>query len=744
MDKVYKVRTFVGGNTLQDDGDFVLGQGALPIAIDVSAIDPNADTLLGTLCSSGAGTVSIRLDWNTTTVQYDAQITWGSSELPTVQAGNTIVSITPWHAAGQYAFGGRLASLQLSSSDAGLSLGGSMVRLGQHLMSIVLNFQVASGANSWTYEDFLNPLTTRNYRVVKAGDPGLADWKATAASPDTPVAVSLWACDAAQVSLMNQSARQAAATAAPAMTLGDALVVEFQNVITTSQWMTQTWHLISQVPAQEFIFMGCHDALASYGGTGYGGYNIVLPQLFTQTQRLDAMLTDGCRFLDLRFTKIGFSSVADMHGVHPFNVTSIGSAKIGHDGIFNVTVADAVSALARFFSASGNKEIVFINLKLVEYPNSTTLVNDYIEFANLLTAAGVRLVNPQEVNPSDNLAAFKASGDVILMVSDDHMLQPLPANQYWPQNLKLDAAKGGGQVMGPGQWFNAVLDSGEYLGLNTMLGDQQFCYLAMQQNDAYPFGTPNSLKGKMNGALSDWILNASPPVSGEPNIAGNNSLIGARAALASVGLESEQLMLPYKPFFKALNQTFFRRNHNLVAVDFYEKGLFVINAVVQNLRVAQRISEGNQAIPFTRLHSFTANPQKQYSIMNFRSRLVWDVQGNSTSAGAYIIQYSHNADLNQKFYIESQGNLLFKIRSASSGRYLSIKPQYDKDSNLIAGGSPTYETWFIESNNGADWTITNSATGMLLTIYRNGNSNGDSVVQYPPGASDPSHRWFIF
>jgi len=396
--------------------------------------------------------------------------------------------------------------------------------------------------------------------------------------------------DSSQYNLTNQVLRDYARNN-PGTGFIDA---SFNPSITTSQldtksWMTKLWPTIKNMPAREFLFLGCHDALASYGGIGEGygkrngtssGYS------FDQDRKIPAMLNDGCRFLDLRF---------ENEWGH-------------HSGVnFDVTQTQAVQALADFFTISGTNEIIVISLDIRDAsstPSQSVLTNLYTGFKNLLDQQSkIRPItfDSNTANPASSLEQLSSQGNIIFLVNSSIFdAQPSwvpPSTIFW-KNQCEDAAKYSDSIFTAMDYYNDIIERGY---ISDELSGNLFNYLSLTSSGEkkigiVPYSSNNDIAQEMNGPMADWLLNATELNNSMLSI--NDSSISVSSAAKTIlnNYGFQKVTLPFKTTKNGGTKEK-NRNFNLVGVNFYEKGPFIINAIAQNIISAMVISSGTVILP---------------------------------------------------------------------------------------------------------------------------------------------------
>lgn len=497
--------------------------------------------------------------------------------------------------------------------------------------------------------------------------PGGSDMDVWTGSLQQPLSVC--GNDPDQVLLMNREVRNFAT--------GSSGTYDFINAqlspqlagagLNMSSWMTQLWEQISFVPAREFIFLGCHDALASYGGKGegYGVRSGLATGLsYTQDRTVTDMLNDGCRFFDIRFE--------NQWGHH----SSVN---------FNVTQDGFVTELATFFTPSNTNELVIINLDIRDgsvNPSVATLTALYSTFAALVATIGKGKIapivyDPTSANPQSSLSDLRAKGNVIFMVNNSIFDIPgvsgwvPPTGIFWAHQSQ-DAVRQYGDATSAMDYYNDIVENG-YVTLPVM--GPVFNYLSLTSTGGGIGSSNNDFAQAMNGPMADWLLNATPlnnsmlPIR-DPRLAVSPA---AQAVLSARGITN--VMLPFKET-QVGGSLYANRNYNLIGVNFYEKGPFVINAIAQNLMAANYIA-GNP--PSSRPVNLLPTYGSLQNVSN----------GGFRTSSASQLSSNYDAECELQFIPETGSNV-YAIMNVSNGGY------YESSiTHLASGVGGDDQLWYI-------------------------------------------------
>jgi hypothetical protein len=119
---------------------------------------------------------------------------------------------------------------------------------------------------------------------------------------------------------------------------------------------------------------------------------------------------------------------------------------------------------------------------------------------------------------------------------------------------------------------------------------------------------------------------------------------------------------------------------------------------------------------------------------------VLDVPGFA-SGHAFIQHYAENGGFNQAWELEDLGGNERKIRSVSSGRYLTSSiVTVDNDTFVYQGVSSTdpNQIWIVSFGAGGNGTIRNKGTDMALSVN---SAPGGDFVRCLPGGGAGHQQW---
>ena len=355
------------------------------------------------------------------------------------------------------------------------------------------------------------------------------------------------------------------------------VVLELPSVIDTSRWMTQLWHFIKKMPANQFIFPGTHDSLTGHDKV-YDLRNLTTDKSKVQENlTFKQQLESGVRLFDIRFVNCpswhcGTEKIANMVAVHSGAIFQ-----------FYVDAPDDQKSLSfiknlKEFLRDGKKDILIIGLSLAKSSSvlgSTKFSPDnrWDEFIDLLKANGLddKIIKADQADPSSTLEHLSSVGNIIIQTNNTNYNGKYK-NYFWePSEGPGDPNKSWGNEKTPQEWFK------ELLKLNyenyPLSSNKVFSYLPMTQG-----GADGEATWFMNGVLGDWLLfaNEDTPENERPRDFINNS--------------DKKFVLPYPKYRDASGNIQSMQNFNLVNVDYVDRSPFVINCIAQNLKVSKKFS----------------------------------------------------------------------------------------------------------------------------------------------------------
>ena len=425
------------------------------------------------------------------------------------------------------------------------------------------------------FKDILQTLTERDY----SKESQINVWSA-------PISNTFFASgnDSSQYNLTNQDLRDYARSNQDSGYITASLKTAITaSTLDTRSWMTTLWSSIKEMPAREFLFLGCHDALASYGGPdeGYGAQTPASPYSFNQDRTITAMLNDGCRFLDLRFKgAYGHHSSVD----------------------FNVTQDQVVQELSNFFTISGNNEMIVISLDIRDGNDNSSpsvLTTLYQDFHNLLIGYANSIFpiafDSNMANPASTLEQLRSQGNVLFLVNNGVFEATPgwtpPSTIFW-SGQSQDAVSSYGTALNVMDYYNDIIENGY---VSDLLNGNVFNYLSLKSSGEKSGSSNNDLAQKMNGPMADWLLNATELNNSMLTINDGSISVSTAAKTVLNHYGFEKLTLPFKTTNNG-GTLVKNRNFNLVGVNYYEIGPFVINAIAQNIMSALFIASESASV----------------------------------------------------------------------------------------------------------------------------------------------------
>lgn len=120
------------------------------------------------------------------------------------------------------------------------------------------------------------------------------------------------------------------------------------------------------------------------------------------------------------------------------------------------------------------------------------------------------------------------------------------------------------------------------------------------------------------------------------------------------------------------------------------------------------------------------------------------VEGNSTAAGARIIQYPQGSSNDQWSFVDVGGGY-YKIISRNSGQALTV------EGNSTAAGARIIQypyqgsgndQWSLQDVGGGDYKIKARSSGQVLNVYGNSTDVAAPIIQYPYVAAG-NDQWYV-
>ncbi|WP_185235318.1 glycosyl hydrolase 53 family protein [Teredinibacter franksiae] len=129
----------------------------------------------------------------------------------------------------------------------------------------------------------------------------------------------------------------------------------------------------------------------------------------------------------------------------------------------------------------------------------------------------------------------------------------------------------------------------------------------------------------------------------------------------------------------------------------------------------------------------TGLSEGRYAIISRFSGKALDVEGNSTSDGANLVQWSYGGGANQQFDIASLGDGTFSIRPAHSGKSLDVYGFSTENGGDIRQWSylnGVNQRWRIEAVEDGYYKIVSVHSGKALDVYAWDSNNGANIAQW--------------
>ena len=126
-------------------------------------------------------------------------------------------------------------------------------------------------------------------------------------------------------------------------------------------------------------------------------------------------------------------------------------------------------------------------------------------------------------------------------------------------------------------------------------------------------------------------------------------------------------------------------------------------------------------------------------------KVVLDVPSNSSEDGLAIQLYENNNSLAQRFEVHKVDENEIRIRTVSSGGWLTEKGTKNGSAVIQSGDSKTpasnSNTWIVGWNNGV--TLKNKESGLYLDINANSTENGAKIQVWEKMDDQPAQRFLI-
>ena len=111
---------------------------------------------------------------------------------------------------------------------------------------------------------------------------------------------------------------------------------------------------------------------------------------------------------------------------------------------------------------------------------------------------------------------------------------------------------------------------------------------------------------------------------------------------------------------------------------------------------------------------------------------VLNVRGGSKNQGTLVEIYASDNKAKQKFEFEYQGNGLYRIQAANSGKFVGVAGDSTKKSSKVGTftrSDSLAQLWYLVRS-GSGYSILNAKSGLALDIYGGKTANGTNMIVY--------------
>lgn len=119
-----------------------------------------------------------------------------------------------------------------------------------------------------------------------------------------------------------------------------------------------------------------------------------------------------------------------------------------------------------------------------------------------------------------------------------------------------------------------------------------------------------------------------------------------------------------------------------------------------------------------------------------------DVSHSASSGNAALLLWKSATQLNQRFELVSAGMDLWRIRTASSGGWITNTSSGIQQSGTGSTAKSDANTWQV-CFKGGWYTLLNKATGKALDMRGGKTASGTSIISYTPNGADSQHFSFV-
>ncbi|MFI7497652.1 RICIN domain-containing protein [Streptomyces sp. NPDC049687] len=139
----------------------------------------------------------------------------------------------------------------------------------------------------------------------------------------------------------------------------------------------------------------------------------------------------------------------------------------------------------------------------------------------------------------------------------------------------------------------------------------------------------------------------------------------------------------------------------------------------------------------------TIDSTAYYHLISVHSGKVLDVNGNSTSDGAGIIQYQDNGGKNQEWQLKSTGDGYYELVNHNSGKVLEVKGASTADFAAVQQATDTgaaNQQWRIDDLADGAVKIVSRNGGKVLDVNGASTADGAAIIQYHDTGGD-NQQW---
>ena len=127
-----------------------------------------------------------------------------------------------------------------------------------------------------------------------------------------------------------------------------------------------------------------------------------------------------------------------------------------------------------------------------------------------------------------------------------------------------------------------------------------------------------------------------------------------------------------------------------------------------------------------------------YTLVNHKTGWLVDVNGQSTTAGATVIQWPANGGLNQEWRLTAGASGGFVLVNANSSLAMGVGSS-GADQETPSGAAT--QTWTLSLASAGYYTLASGGGGGVLASPS--ANQGDELVVVPSASGDPSQEWML-